>query len=478
MLAARLELTRRRAACTSLLGFTSYTLPRYQVAHLHEKIAAKLEAVERGEISRLMIFMPPRHGKSELASKRFPAWFMGRNPASQFISASYNSDLAGDFGRSVRNIIASPEFSVLFPGVSLAQDSRAQDRWNTNHGGSYVAAGVGTAVTGRGADILSIDDPVKDRAEAESATMRDRAWNWYTSTAYTRLMPGGRVVVTQTRWHEDDLAGRLLAQQAAGGDQWDVLELPAISDAGTALWPEAYPLPVLERIRGAVGTRDFTALYQQRPAPDEGTLFRKEWIKRGKVPANLRVYGASDYALTADGGDFTVHAVAGLDAEHRLWLPSLWRQQATSDVTVDAFCSLVKQWKPLRWAEETGQIHAALGPFINQRMRTLGAHVARELFPTRIGKKEVRAASIIGRMAVDGLWIPEDAPWAADFEAELLSFPAGKHDDQVDAIGLIGQLLDKMAPAARTKPEGPPRDSWDLSFGRKRDSGGTSWKVA
>lgn len=452
------QLLARRVARRSLIGFTEFTFHRYAAAHHHRQIAEHLEAVERGDLGRLMIFTPPRHGKSELASRRFPAWFMGRNPQLQFISASYNSELASDFGREVRNIVASPEFRAVFPAVGLAQDSRAQDRWNTAQGGSYIAAGVNTAITGRGADVLSIDDPVKDRAEADSQLQRDRTWNWYTSTAYTRLMPGGRVVLTQTRWHEDDLAGRLLAAQAQGGDQWHILELPALSDLGEALWPDAYPVPALERIRNAIGSRDWSALYQCRPAPDTGDYFRREWLRPcATTPPldTLRVYGASDYAVTADGGDWTVHVVMGMDPDARLWLLDVWRAQASTEVWVDSFCDLVRLWSPIGWAEETGQIRAGVGPFLDRRMRERGAYCGRRQFPTR-GDKSVRAQSIRGRMALDGLHYRADAPWRADLEAELMAFPAGKHDDQTDALGLVGQLLNLMEVGVLPEVEPPP----------------------
>ncbi len=232
----------------SLLAFTEFTNPLYARAGHHEQIAAKLEAVERGDIDRLMIFMPPRHGKSELASKRFPAWCLGRNPTRQIIAASYNSDLANDFGRNVRNIVAEPEFGQVFPGVALAPDSQAANRMNTNKGGAYVAAGVGTAVTGRGAHIALIDDPFKDREEADSERRRELVWDWYRSTLYTRLMPGGAIVLIQTRWHEDDLAGRLLEQER---DQWEV------AGAGYGVhWPSIdEDLSVEGLLRGAPAAR-------------------------------------------------------------------------------------------------------------------------------------------------------------------------------------------------------------------------------
>jgi hypothetical protein len=226
-----------------------------------------------------MILMPPRHGKSQLVSRHFPAWYIGRNPTKQIISASYASDLASGFGRDVRNLVASQEFAAIFPGVRLADDSAAKNLWHTTQGGIYVAAGVGTGITGKGADILNIDDPVKDRAEAESQTIRDGILAWYTSTSYTRLMPGAAVILTMTRWHEDDLGGTLL--QMAGGDKWDVLSLPALASANDdplgraaneALWPAWYDETALAKIRANIGERDFGALYQQDPRP-AGTSF-------------------------------------------------------------------------------------------------------------------------------------------------------------------------------------------------------------
>lgn len=442
-------------ASENLIAFTEYTNDTYTSAAHHRLIADKLEAVERGEIDRLAIFMPPRHGKSELASRRFPAWYLGRNPTRQIIAASYNSDLASDFGREVRNIVASPEYGAVFD-TRLREDSRAAERWNTEQGGAYVAAGVGTAVTGRGAHILLIDDPLKDREEADSEIRRQRVWEWYTSTAYTRLMPGGAVILIQTRWHEDDLAGRLLNQP--GGDTWEVLELPALDKAGKALWPEWYNAEALGRIRAAIGPREWSALYQQSPAPDDGDYFKVDWLKPyDKAPdrKTLRIYGGSDYAVTADGGDYTVHVVVGLDPEGRMYLLDLWRKQASADEWIEAFCDLVKAWKPIGWAEETGQIRAGVGPFLDRRQRERNAFVAREQFPTR-GDKAVRAQSIRGRMALEGLYVPHSAPWYPALRSELLSFPAGKHDDQVDALGLVGQLLDHMAhgekPTEREKP--------------------------
>lgn len=476
---AAAELLRRRQARQGLLAFTRYTFPGYRPAPHHTLIADTLDAVARGEKKRVLIFMPPRHGKSELASKRFPAFFLGSDPKKNIIAASYNSDLASDFGREVRGIVASEEYRALF-NVELSQDSKAANRWHTSERGMYVAAGVGGSLTGRGAHVLLIDDPIKNREEADSEVIREKVWRWYTSTAYTRLendidpadvldddwlwrdfmrdVDAGRadamegaIVVVLTRWHEDDLAGRLLKQQDEGGEKWEVLELPAISTNENgdeqSLWPAKYPLGRLQKIRSVIGPRDWSALYQQAPAPDEGLYFKKEWFRYcTELPKHLRYYGASDYAVTADGGDYTVHVVVGVDPDDSLYVVDLWRQQTESNVWIDVFCDLVKKYKPLMWAEEHGQILKSLGPFIDKRMREKKAYCAREQF-TSVNDKPTRARSFQARMAMGKVYFPIGASWLSDLETELLSFPAGKNDDQVDAAGLAGRLLDEMVSA-------------------------------
>jgi predicted phage terminase large subunit-like protein len=413
-----------------------------------------------------MITMPPRHGKSMLASEFFPAWYLGRNPDHYVVTATYAQELADDFGRKVKNQIEDPAYQLIFPGVGLADDSKSAKRFHVEgqaggyeHGttqrGAFYAVGVGGPLTGRGAHLLLIDDPVKNREDAESEIIRKKTKDWYTSTAYTRLMPGGRIVIIQTRWHEDDLSGWL--QSEHGHEGWVVLNLPAISDDGKALWPEQYPLEALERIKRALPPRDWSALYQQRPSPDTGDYFKREWIHTAEhIPPReqMLIYGASDYAVTANGGDYTVHVVVGLDPDGRMYLLDLWRGQASSDVWVDAFCDLVLKWKPVGWAEETGQIKSGVGPFLVKRMMERAAYVARESFATR-GDKAIRAQSIRGRMAMNGLYVHKDAPWLSDLISEMMSFPVGVHDDQVDALGLVGQLIDRMSNGSKPKPDKP-----------------------
>lgn len=453
-------------AFSRLISYAAYQWPGYRDASHHRLIARHLEAVERGEITRLMITVPPRHGKSMLASEFFPAWYLGRNPEHYVVTATYAQDLADDFGRKVKNQISDATFQAIFPGVGLAGDSKSAKRFHIegieggyehslSQKGAYYAVGVGGPLTGRGAHLLLIDDPVKNREDAESEVIRKKTKEWYTSTAYTRLMPGGRIVVIQTRWHEDDLSGWLLTEH--GHEGWVVLELPAINDKGEALWPDQYDVPALEKIRQAIGPRDWSALYQQRPSPETGNYFKREWIHLvDHLPPldTMMKYGGSDYAVTADGGDFTVHAVLGLDPQGDPWLLDLWRQQASSDIWVQSFCDLVKKWKPIGWGEETGQIKSGVGPFLRRAMMENGAYVAREQFSTGGGDKAVRAQSFRGLIATRGLRIHRDAPWLASLIAEMMSFPVGVHDDQVDALGLVGQLIDRMANGQQPKP--PP----------------------
>lgn len=466
---------RAEKARRGLLAFTEYTNPAYIAARHHGLIASKLEAVERGEIDRLMIFMPPRHGKSELASKRFPAWCLGRKPRRQIIAASYNSDLANDFGRNVRNIVAEPEFRQVFPEVSLAPDSAAANRMNTNRGGTYVAAGVGTAVTGRGADIALIDDPFKDREEADSERRRELVWDWYRSTLFTRLMPGGSIVLIQTRWHEDDLAGRLLEAQGRKdeGGQWDVLELPAINADGEALWPEWYDIEALGRIRATIGPREWSALYQQQPQPDEGTFFKREWFKEHDKPkkrvAGLHYYGTSDYAVTDGGGDYTVHTVWGIDPSGDVYRIEQWKGQTASDIWIEQKLDMVEKYKPLAWFGEGGVIQKAVEPMLRRRMRERKVHCRLEWLPS-VADKPTRARSFQAMAATGRVHMEPEADLS-----EYLVFPAGKYDDEVDTASLIGRAIDQAHPAVvKATDQSGPRDMWAPS----RNDDASDWRTA
>lgn len=453
------ELLARRLARKSLISFTKYTNPSYIPAEHHNLIAEKLEAVERGEIKRLMICMPPRHGKSELASRRFPSWFLGRNPDKQIIAASYSSDLASDFGREVRNIVNSPEFCSLF-NVKLAADSQAANRWHTDKKGMYVAAGVGTAITGRGAHILLIDDPFKDRQEADSDINRRRVWDWYTSTAYTRLMPNGAIIVINTRWHDDDLSGKLLAEQENCGDKWEVLSLKAIDDDGSALWSDWYPIESLRKIQSVLPARDWNSLYQQNPIPDDGDYFKSAWIAEyDELPKNMAIFGASDYAVTSGGGDFTEHGIFGVDALNNIYVLDWWRGQTSSDVWIDEKCSLIIKHSPQTWFGESGVIRRSIEPYLSRRMNERNAICHIEWLAS-ISDKEARAQGIRGLMSMGKVFFPKNATWKSDIIAQLLRFPASKHDDAVDVLSMIGRGLEFVRPKTVIKKYTAPRGGW------------------
>lgn len=385
---------------------------------------------------------------------------MARSRGRSIIAASHTTELAEKWGRKVRNLISEHGATLA---ANLSQDSQAAGRWSLATGGEYYAAGVGTGIAGFRADGAIIDDPIRSREDADSETVREKTWEWYKSDLLTRLRPGGFVVLIQTRWHEDDLAGRAIEEMTKGGDKWAVLSLPAEAEEDDALgrepgewlWDDQYGYAkFLAREKATQIPRNWSALYQQRPTPETGDYFKEIWLKPyHKAPARetLSVYMASDYAVTSNGGDYTVHVVVGIDPEGHLWLLDLWRKQSSSKAWVEAWCDLVCEWKPYLAAEEQGQIRSGVGPFLDQRAIERQAWCGREQFPTR-GDKAVRAQAIRGRMELIGLHVPVKAPWYPALRAELLSFPAGKHDDQVDALGLLGQLLDKVMKGRKIKP--------------------------
>ena len=418
-------------------------MPGYRVGRHHRLLCEKMEAVERGEIKRLMVFMPPRHGKSEIVSRRFPAWYLGRNPNKQIISASYGQDLANDFGRDVRNIVADPAYHALFPDVSVAADSSARNRWHTNKGGSFVAAGVGSAITGRGADVLNVDDAVKDREAADSQTVRDSIWNWYTSTAYTRLMPGGAIIVTMTRWNQDDIAGRLLEEQQNGGDQWHVINMPAIDEAGEALWPDRYDLAALQGIRAAIGDRDFSALYQQTPRAQEGALFKVAQIDTlDAAPVGTQIVRAWDLAATKQVGtrdpDWTVGVkllktptggFVVLDVVRLRGGPEEVQQAILRTARQDGYACRVGL------PQDPGQAGKQQILFMTRAL--VGFTVESS---TETGDKSTRAAPVASQVNVGNVAVVK-AAWNRPFLEELSDFPSGGHDDQVDALSRAFAML-------------------------------------
>jgi predicted phage terminase large subunit-like protein len=411
--------------------------------------------------TRYCCFSPRRaQAKSTYISVLLPAWYLARHPTHSVLAATHSVEFAERWGRRVRNDIMLESATL---GIALAPDSQAAARWALTAGGEYYGVGAGVGIAGFRADLGIGDDFFGSREDAFSETVRRKRWDWYIDDFSARLKPGAKRM--NTRWHEEDVAGRVLAQIEKRIVRGKVISIPAIAEAdddplgrapGEYLWdePHGYDYGAFLRARQREASpMMWSALYQQRPAPEEGDYFKAEWLRTYEsLPdrAELRLYGASDYAVTADGGDYTVHIVVALDPQGRMYVVDLWRQQASSDVWVERLCDLVRKWQPAEWAEETGQIRAGVGPFLFKRMIERSAFVYRRQFPTR-GDKAVRAQSIRGRMAMQGLYLPSRAPWVAAFQRELLTFPAGAHDDQVDALSLIGQLLDHAQPGR--KPE-------------------------
>jgi predicted phage terminase large subunit-like protein len=435
----------------------------FEPAAHHQLIIGEIEAFLENDDEVLLLFAPPGCAKSTFVSVLLPSYYLSRFPKRAILAATHSGDFALRWGRRVRNDIIL-EAEVL--GIQLASDSQAADRWALATGGEYYGVGAGVGIAGYRADLGIIDDLFGTREDAFSAHIRQKRWDWYVDDFSPRLKPKAKRIVMATRWHLSDVSGRILEQMAKGIVRGRVVSIAAKAKdndvlgrkPGEYLWddPDGYNYGSFLRQREReTDPMMWSALYQQEPVPETGDYWKAEWLRpytKDQMPARstMTVYGASDWAVTSGGGDYTTHLVFGIDPDDRPWLLDGWRGQASSDVWVDIWCDLVKKWKPLGWAEEKGQIGSSVGPFRDKRARERQAYVACTLFPTR-GDKAIRAQSMRGRIAQLGLHVPVDADWYADFRSELMSFPAGAHDDYHDALGLVGQLLDEMATGSKPK---------------------------
>lgn len=410
----------------------------------------------------------PTHN-SEIGSKTFPSWYLGRNPRHEVITCSYSGDLAKDFSRKCRDLIETELYKTTFK-TRLSKDSKAVEKWATTSGGGFTAAGVQGPITGRGAHLGIIDDPVKDREEAESETTRQKIKDWYSSTFYTRLAPGGGILIIQTRWHEDDLAGWLLSvmqevekevaesggEWPADADKWELVEYPAIATEdepyrkkGEALHEERYPLSALLRIKRTMIPRDWEALYQQRPVSDDGDYFTRNMFRfaalKNRPPINeMRIYASGDLAIsTKQTADYSVFAVVGIDRQQNIWVLDIIRGRWNALGIIDRMFEIQQRWNPEIFGIETGQIELTLEPFIQKAEEERGIRLAYEKLKTRGADKGTRARPIQGRMEQGRVIFPpiDSTPWMPIVMNEMLKFPLGKNDDIVDALAWIGQMI-------------------------------------
>ena len=506
---AQRELCRRR-----LLPFIQRFRPKYNAGWVHADICRRLERfmrqVERGEEPRLLLMCPPRSGKSEIGSRHFAPWMLGQHPDWEIIAASHTSSLSMSFSRYIRDLMRNPAYGAVFPDAVLDPSSQSTENWNLTRGGGYLAAGVNTGITGRGAHVMLLDDLVKDIEAADSITIRDNTWEWYLSTAYTRLAPGGGVIGIMTWWSGDDWAGRIQeAMNAGDGDKFEIVRYPAINEygdeyvleddtiteiqpgrlvptgarmtrqQGTAIHPARYTTEAMLRIKRNLiaggQKRVWDALYQQNPVPDEGNFFNKEMFRYyGSPPArsDLYVYQAWDFAISeGKESDYTVGVCVGQDHYDNLYILDVRRfRSGDGGYIIDEILDFAATWNADVLGFEDGQIWKAIEFQFQKRCEERRQYPSYELLKP-LTDKMVRANPLKGRMQLGKVFFDKHAPYFTDLHKEFLHFPAGKHDDQVDAVSWTIRLtLSRSAPKREIKE--PKMPSWRdrLKVGYKGDT--------
>ena len=518
--AAQAELAARVLAKRRLIPFTQRINPRYDAGWVHRDIARRLERfsedVAKGLSPRLMILMPPRHGKSELASRMFPAWHLGHHPDHEIIACSYNVSLAMSFSRKVKEVLHDPAYQSVF-STRLHPDFQANEEWGiAGSRGGYVAAGVGGGITGKGAHILLIDDPLKNAEEADSPDVREKLWDWYGSTAYTRLAPGAGVLVIQTWWHDDDLAGKLQTAMSSDpeSDQFELVKYPAIAEhdeyldtqsdlityvshnvdpttydpyeqlqaharaaaqkvdltglrflrgKGGALHPQRYDTKKLHAIKKTIPPRFWAALYQQNPVPDDGAYFTKDHFRLAPLPPlrKANVYVAFDFAISEKKqNDYTVGVVGLQDENDVLLVAEVMRFKSGDGMfIVESILNLCQKWYSpnLILGFEDGQIFRAIESLLKKRMRERKFYPSTQLLKP-ITDKMARARPLQGRMQQGMVSFADGAQWFDAARAEMLRFPAGVHDDQVDALAWMATMVVGREPPRQQQAKAPK--SW------------------
>lgn len=489
-----------RQAKTSLLDFLRLTMPdpadiddptmsRYQVTPLARLLCEICEKVARSEpgYRRVAVSVGPQMGKSQVISRGFPAWMAGQNPYTNLILGTYNQPFADEFGDAVREIMGSNLFSQVFPDTSLRKGGKAKDLLITENNGRMAFVGRGGSGTGKPADIFIVDDPLKDDTEAQSDATREETWKWFNKVAFTRCHDGSSIIVVHTRWHGDDLIGRLCdpdhpeRNKAYAGiaDGWTYINLPAVvTDPKLAkalgltltppedpkiiqafghkpmssIWPGRKSLPLLAEAK-RMDAHGFNALYMGRPTPDDGDYFRAQHLVEydiDELPNNLRKYGASDHAVSdKQRRDYTVLGCVGVDENDDIWvLPDLVWDRMETDRTVEEMLTQFQAHQPMLWWMESELISKSFGPFLRKRMMEEKVYTTIDAV-TPAKDKKVRARSIQGRMQMRKVRFPKFAPWWPEAKKELLRFPYGAHDDFVDWLSHIGMGLTKELAASK-----------------------------
>lgn len=496
-----------REAHDDLLKFMRLTMPdaddpddptrsQYQVTPLARLLCQVFEQVEQRKLKRVAISVGPQMGKSQITSRGAPAWMYGRRPYLNAILGTYSQTFAEEFGDDVRQITMGAGFKQVFEGFHLRK--AAQNLLITEQGGKFAFVGREGAGSGKPADIFIVDDPIKDDVEAQSPTTRNQVWNWFNKVAMTRCHGDSAIVIVHTRWHQDDLIGRLCdpdhperhKKYAGIAENWTYINLPAVVEDSklakalglslepqtnpfvismfgtkpmTSIWPARKPLPFLAEAKKMDG-QTFSALYMGQPTPDDGDYFKADEIQGytpAELPKHLNMYGASDHAVSLKkSADYTCAGSFGIDEHDNIWImPDIIWDRVRTDDMVERMLKQFKTHKPLLWFLEEENIAKSFGPFLRARMRE--EHTYTAIVGMRpSADKMTRARSIQGRMQMKKVYLPRLAPWFQDAKNQLLRFPNGTHDDFVDFLSLIGMGLDsEVRKRPPKKDDAPVKDT-------------------
>jgi len=450
-----------KASEEKLIDFANGVDKKYQANWHHELIATKLqeayEKVKAGKRARIILELPPRHGKSNLASIKFPAWVLGKNPEWQIIVVSYAQDLATDFGLETRDLVNSNNYQRIFD-TRLRPDTQAKSRWLTKQNGGYTAVGIGGPIVGRGFNIGIIDDPIKNREEADSLTIRERNWKWYLSTFLTREDGNGAIVIIMTRWHDDDLVGRILKDEKERGiKEWEVIKFPAIAESdeefrkkGEAIWVDRFPLSILEKRKIELGPHEWGALYQQDPVFEEQREFKKEWFKHRNLDEieklNTRRFVTIDPASALrDKSDYIGITINYVDSENN-WNLRAFRTKINSMELINLIFKLYQDIRFEKIGIEEGAYKTTLQPFLEEEMRKRGLFFKVEELKHRQQEKILRIRGLIPRYSSNSIFHIEN--FCSDLEEELIRFPKGAIDDTADACAYQLQIAERPERAA------------------------------